>query len=119
MNVARQILGSGDSLGGESPKKENMKKHFFKVGKEKLIKGKVSGYIYLCKICKKTSLEHENWEEAFMRSARAIGESRENYPILKLKKKHDSLNGPPYKKYFNQDIGNKINEIIEYINSHE
>ena len=98
-----------------------MKTHFFKAGKEKLIKSVVPGYVTLCKICGKKAIEHKNWKEDFMRTAKAIQKSQENYPIKKLGningvKMSSTLGG---QRELLRQYRNKINEIIEWINNYE
>ncbi len=95
-----------------------MKKHFFEAGKQKLVKSKVSGYVCLCRVCGKTAFEHTNWKEGFMRTARAIQRSEENYPIKKLPVRRgvqlsSTLSG---QRELIREMRNKINEIIKYIN---
>ena len=46
----------------------------------------------------------------FIKLANKVRKNEENYPIKKLQ---------PYRKYKVPTLNNKINEIIEYINSHE
>ena len=98
-----------------------MKKYFFKAGEEKFVKGLIPGYVILCKICKKPSMEHSNWKESFMRTAKAIQKYNENYPIKKIIKHRSvkltsTLSG---QREFIREHTNKINEIIEWINSYE
>ena len=103
-----------------------MRKHFFQSGKEKYVDGIVPGYIVLCKICKKPPMEHSkmepsNWKESIIRSAKAIQKSNENYPIKKIIKHRSvkltsTLSG---QREIIREHTNKINEIIEWINSYE
>ena len=92
-----------------------MKKHNFKP-KEIKTRGIIPGSKTICGICK---IHKKETIKYFDNLAKKIKEEDENYPIKKLTKREDSLNGPPYERYFTDDIANKINELIEWINKHE
>ena len=93
-----------------------MKKHNFKPKKIK-INEPIAGTMTICATCKKGMWEAHNKE--WFKTFEDAQEHNGNYPIKKLTKREDSLNGPPYERYFLEDIANKINEMLEWINQHE